>query len=103
MLVRTAPMTRLLLLSMACVAPAVSVAAAAPDAHWSIRTSDAFGRSEADGCAKARARAAEEARRYQGLNIRDCSCAPVASKGDGPTAGYRCRLVYEVLVRTGSS
>ncbi|QCB55661.1 hypothetical protein E5675_15280 [Sphingopyxis sp. PAMC25046] len=75
---------------------------AARDARWTMRAVDAQGRDEAGGCAAARVRAAAEARKYLGLNIGRCVCVPIASKGDGPTAGYRCRLTYEVLVRSGS-
>lgn len=77
--------------------------ALAQDARWAMRTVDATGRTEADGCAAARTQVRAEARKYQGLNIRGCTCAPVASKGDGPSAGYRCRVTYEVLVRTSSN
>ena len=51
----------------------------------------------------ARARAADEARKYLGLNTRGCACVPIASKSDGPSAAYRCRVSYEVLVRAGSN
>ncbi|ALC11487.1 hypothetical protein [Sphingopyxis sp. 113P3] len=77
--------------------------AAAQDARWAVRTADAQGRSEGGGCAAARTRAMDEARKYLGLNIRGCTCAPIASKGDGPSAVYRCRVTYEVLVRTSSN
>lgn len=90
-------------LRLALAATAFSVVpAAAQDARWTVRTVDAQGRSEAVGCANARVRAATEARKYLGLNLKGCVCAPIASKGDGPSAGYRCRVTYEVLVRTGS-
>ncbi|WP_152998623.1 hypothetical protein [Sphingopyxis sp. H115] len=85
----------------ALICAAAAPGASAQDARWAVRTVDATGRSEAGGCAAARARAVAEARKYLGLNIRTCACAPVASKGDGPSAGYRCRVTYEVLVRTG--
>lgn len=77
--------------------------AAAQDARWAVRTTHAQGRSEGGGCAAARTRAMDEARKYLGLNLRGCTCAPIASKGDGPSAGYRCRVTYEVLVRTSSN
>ena len=48
-------------------------------------------------------RAATEARKYLGLNIRGCICAPIGSKSDGLSAAYRCRVTYEVLVRTSSN
>lgn len=77
--------------------------ASAQDARWVARTVDAQGRSEAGGCAAARARATTEARKYLGLNIRECACEPVASKGNGPLAVYHCRVTYEVLVRKNST
>ena len=90
---------------MAASAPLVlwSDPGAAQDARWTVRTADAQGRSEAGGCVAARARAAADARKHLGLNIRGCACAPIASKGDGPSGGYRCRVTYEVLVRTSSN
>ncbi|WP_139375860.1 hypothetical protein [Sphingopyxis flava] len=89
---------------MAALAPLVLWPfSAAQDARWTVRTVDAQGRGEAGGCAAARARAAADARKYLGLNIRRCACAPIASKGDGPSAGYRCQVTYEVLVRTSSN
>lgn len=77
--------------------------ASAQDGRWVTRTVDAQGRSEAGGCAAARTRAATEARKYLGLNIRGCICAPIGSKSDGLSAAYRCRVTYEVLVRTSSN
>lgn len=81
----------------------LTVPAAAQDARWAVRTVEAQGRSEAGGCANARVRAAAEARKYLGLNVKGCTCAPIASKGNGPSAGYWCRVTYEVLVRTSSN
>lgn len=89
------------LMGLLCVA--ATTGASAQDARWAVRTVDAQGRSETGGCAAARARAMAEARKYLGLNIRGCACAPIASKGDGPSAAYRCRVTYEVLVRTSSN
>lgn len=93
--------TLLVLLWCACVLPMGDIAFA-QDARWAVRTVDAQGRSESAGCAAARTRAMVEARKYLGLNIRGCTCVPIASKGDGPSALYRCRVTYEVLVRTRS-
>jgi len=91
------------LLSSLVAAALFIVPAAAQDARWAVRTVEAQGRSEASGCAAARARAADEARKYLGLNTRGCACVPIASKSDGPSAAYRCRVSYEVLIRAGSN
>ncbi len=76
--------------------------ASAQEARWAPRNVEVTGRSEASGCAAARTQVAAEARKYLGLNIRECTCRAIASKGNGPSAGYRCRLTYEVLVRMSS-
>lgn len=89
------------LMGLLCVA--ATTGASAQDARWIARTVDAQGRSEAGGCVAARARATAEARKYLGLNIRECACESIASKGDGPPAVYRCRVTYEVLVRKNSN
>ena len=94
---------RLLAICMAGCICAVAPMAAAQDARWAVRTTDATGSSEAIACASARARAQAEARKYLGLNIRGCSCAPEVARGGGSSTAYRCRVNYEVLVRTNSN
>jgi len=74
----------------------LSVPAAAQDARWVTRTLTVSARDEAGACASARARAADAARAYQGLNIQQCRCRPADDAG-----GVNCRLTYEVLVRQG--
>ncbi|MEL7739743.1 hypothetical protein AAG614_15265 [Citromicrobium bathyomarinum] len=88
-------MTRTLLLSLLAIA-AIAPAQAQGGA-WVRQTLVVTDRGAEAGCAKARAQALAKARQHRGLNIIDCSCAPVATKADGPVAGVRCALTYEVL------
>lgn len=92
----------LLILSAAATLLSPGGVASAQEVRWAPRNVEVTGRSEASGCAAARTQVAAEARKYLGLNIRECTCRAIVSKGDGPSAGYRCRLAYEVLVRMSS-
>ncbi|HEX9805968.1 MAG TPA: hypothetical protein VGA34_03645 [Alteraurantiacibacter sp.] len=80
----------------------LSAPAAAQDAQWVTRTLTVSGRDEAGACASARARAADAARAYQGLNIQQCQCRPVDDAGGQSAGGVNCRLTYEVLARQSS-
>ena len=72
--------------------------AGAQDARWVTRTLTVSGRDQASACARARARAADDARAHQGLNIQQCRCRPVENAAGRPEGGVNCRLTYEVLV-----
>ena len=64
---------------------------------WVRQTLVVTDRGAEAGCAKVRAQALAKARQHRGLNIIDCTCAPVASKAGGAAAGVRCTLTYEIL------
>jgi len=74
-------------------------AAKAQDARWVTRTLVQSGTDQNTACARARARAAETARTYQGLNIQQCQCRPIPQTEHPPGGGFSCRLTFEVLVR----
>lgn len=83
-----------LVCGLALAAPAQ---AQAQGGAWVRHTLVVTDRGAGAGCATARAQALAKARQHRGLNIIDCTCAPVASKAGGAAAGVRCTLTYEVL------
>jgi len=84
--------TFLCALALAAITPAQAQSGA-----WVRQTLVVTDRGAEAGCAKARVQALAKARQHRGLNIIDCTCAPVATKAGGAAAGVRCTLIYEVL------